>query len=269
MRFEDKIKRLQKIIFGYGSCAIAFSGGVDSTFLLKIASLVLPKSKLLAVTADSPTYPPEELRQAKEIARRLKIRHAVIKTKELKDRRFSSNPVNRCYFCKKELFSKMHHLASKYRITCVVDASNLSDAEDFRPGSIARKELNVRSPLVEAGFTKDDIRRLSRRLGLYTWNKPNLACLASRIPYGQEISVRLLKRIHTAENYLKKMGFRQVRLRHYGSLCRIEVGNGEIYRLFKKRERIVDRLKELGYNYITADLEGYRVGSLNEVIRNE
>ncbi|MGD0336779.1 MAG: ATP-dependent sacrificial sulfur transferase LarE [Candidatus Omnitrophota bacterium] len=266
MQPNDKLKRLKKIISGYGSCAVAFSGGVDSTLLLKVASGLLPKDKLLAVTANSPTYPAEELIAARKTARILGVRHKIIKTRELKNKRFLSNPVDRCYFCKKELFLKMRSLARKNGIISVLDASNLSDSEDFRPGNLVKEELGVRSPFVEAGFTKEDIRRTSKQLKLPTWDKPNLACLASRIPYGTKISVDLLKRVHRAESYLKEMGFRQVRVRHYNGLCRIEVCRNEIPRLIKDREEVVDKLKKLGYNYITVDLNGYRTGSLNEVI---
>ena len=267
MQLNNKLKRLKRIISGYGSCAVAFSGGVDSTLLLKVASGLLPKDKLLAVTANSPTYPAEELSAARQTARILGVRHKIIKTCELKNKKFLSNPVNRCYFCKKELFSKMSSLARKNGIISVLDASNLSDSGDFRPGNLAKEESGVRSPFVEAGFTKEDIRKASKQLKLPTWDKPNLACLASRIPYGTKISVGLLKKVHRAENYLKDMGFRQVRVRHYNGLCRIEVYRNEIPRFIKEREEVVDKLKKLGYNYITVDLNGYRTGSLNEVIR--
>jgi len=263
MNLNRKLTRLKGIIRKYPSCVVAFSGGVDSTFLLKVASLVLPKDKVLAVTATSATYPKEELLFAKAIARRLGVRHKIIKTAEVKDKRFSSNPINRCYICKKELFNKLKIIAGNFKFGYVMDASNVSDKKDFRPGSIALKELRIRSPLNEAGLTKDDIRLLSRRLGLTTWDKPSLACLASRIPYGIKITPSLLKRIDDAESYLRKLGFRQVRLRHYRDLCRIEVAQQEIKRLICHRQGIVKRFKNLGYNYVTLDLEGYRTGSIN------
>jgi uncharacterized protein len=264
---NQQLGRLKKIISAYGSCLIAFSGGVDSTFLLKIASCVLPKNKLLAVTANSPTFPKEELLFAARVARNLGIRHKIIKTQELNDKRFVTNPVNRCYFCKKELFKKLKSISKKFKLNFVVDGSNLSDKTDFRAGEVAKKELKICSPLFEAGLTKEDVRNLSRKLRLNTWNKPSLACLASRIPYGVPISRQLLERIHKAELYLMSMGIKQVRLRHYNGLCRIEVLKSDISRLINKRNQVVDKLKRLGYNYITIDLEGYRTGSLNEVIK--
>lgn len=263
----QKLEKLKKIISVYGSCLVAFSGGVDSTFLLKIASLVLPRNKLLAVTAKSPTFPKEELQAVKGLAKRLGVRHKIIRTQEFKNKRFVSNPVNRCYFCKKELFRTFNSLARKMKLNFVVDAGNLSDRSDFRAGEIAKKELKIRSPLCEAGLTKNDIRKLSKKLGLDTWDKPSLACLASRIPYGVRLSKPLLNRINKAELILRNLGFKQVRLRHYNGLCRIEVSKNDISRLIKKRSQVADRLKGLGYNYITVDLEGYRTGSLNEVIK--
>jgi uncharacterized protein len=267
MQLKQKLARLKKIILNYNSCLIAFSGGVDSTLLLKAASSVLPKSKVLAVTADSPTYPEEELLFSKDIAKRLGVRHKIIKTNELKDKRFVLNPINRCYFCKIELFGKLKEIAKKYNLNFVLDASNVSDKADFRPGQRAKKELNIRSPLQEAGFTKKDIRALSRQWGLSTWDKPALACLASRIPYGARISAPLLKRINSAEVFLKHLGFKQVRVRHYNGLCRIEVTKNDVGRLISRRKQVIDKLKDLGYNYITVDLEGYRTGSLNEVVK--
>jgi len=261
----DKLSKLKGIIAKMGSVVIAFSGGVDSAFLLKVASLVLPKKKLLAVTANSPTYPYEELDSAKRFASLVRVRHKVINTGEFKDSRFTSNPVDRCYFCKKELFRRVGKIAKESGFKFVLDASTISDRADFRPGNRAKKESGVRSPLEEAGFTKEDVRALSRKLQLSTWDKPSLACLASRIPYGTKISKSLLKQIHTAESFLIKQGFSQVRLRHYNGLCRIEVPRPQIQKLIKRREHIVDRLKKLGYNYITVDLEGYRTGSLNKV----
>lgn len=245
------------------SVVIAFSGGVDSTFLLKAAAEVLPKRKILAVTASSATYPQEELLFSKEMAKRIGVRHKIIFTDELRDARFISNPVNRCYFCKSELFCRLKRLAEKEGLKYVADASNLSDKSDLRPGALAKKEQGIRSPLEEAGLTKEDIRSLSRKAGLCTWNKPALACLASRIPYGTKITPQLLKRVNQAECFLTKNGFRQVRVRDYGKFARIEVLKKELPQIISMHERIVDKFKKLGYNYITVDLEGYRTGSMN------
>ena len=261
----DKLKRLKSILKKMGSVCIAFSGGSDSTFLLKIACLVLPENKLLAVTASSATYPEEELRQAKLLAGKIGARHKIIRTRELRDKKFIANPVNRCYFCKYELFRRLEGLAGRLNLKFVADGSTMSDGSDFRPGNLAKKEWHIRSPLAEAHLSKEDIRRLSRSLGLSTWNKPAEACLASRIPYGVRISHEVLGRIHNAEAYLKKTGLRQVRLRHYNGLCRIEVSKNEMARLLRNRQQVVDKFKKLGYNYVTMDLEGYRTGSMNEV----
>jgi uncharacterized protein len=240
---------------------------MDSSFLLKVISMVLPKEKFLAVTALSSTYPKEELRFSRDFAKKLKVRHKIIKTEELNDKKFISNPSNRCYFCKKGLFSKLKALAKRYNLKVVLDASNVSDNKDYRPGNRAKRELGILSPLKEAGFNKEEISALSRRLGLNTWNKPNLACLASRVPYGIRITPRLLTRINKAEELLRSMGLRQARFRHYpDGLCRIEVHEESMGLLVRHRKSIIDRLRGMGYNYITMDLEGYRTGSLNLVL---
>jgi len=267
MTLERKLIRLNKIISRMDSVLVAFSAGTDSTFLLKVASIVLPPEKIIAVTADSATYPKEELLSSRNIARMLGVRHRVIRTSELKDKRFTENPVNRCYFCKKELFSRLKDMAERFGLNFVADATNASDKDDFRPGNRAKKEFKVRSPLQEAGFNKEDIRLLSRRMGLSTWNKPALACLASRIPYGRKITPGILARINNAEAFLRQLGFEQVRLRHYNGLCRIEVPKKDIPGLMNRKDLIVEKLKRLGYNYITVDLEGYRTGSLNKAIK--
>ncbi|MFC1674915.1 ATP-dependent sacrificial sulfur transferase LarE [Candidatus Omnitrophota bacterium] len=260
-----KLKKLEGILKGMSSVLLAYSGGVDSTFLLATAHRALGK-KVLAVTAVSATYPQEELDSAKRMAKKLGARHKVIKTNEFADLNFRSNPRNRCYYCKRELFSKLKRIAVRERLNFVADASNISDKKDFRPGRIAKKELAVRSPLQEAGLAKDDIRRLSKKMGLVTWNKPALACLASRVPYGTQISRDILSRVDLGERVLRGMGFKVVRLRHYNGLCRIEVGKDEIPRLIKKHNQVARQLKRLGYDFITLDLQGYRTGSMNEVI---
>lgn len=265
-KIEAKFRKLKDILERMGRVLIAFSAGSDSAFLLKVASYVLP-ANTLAVTAISPTYPAGELRQAKRLAKEMKVKLMVIRTNELDDLKFKINPKNRCYYCKKELFAKIRRIARKYNIKYILDGSNLDDKSDFRPGSRAKKEFKVRSPLSEAGLNKKEIRELSRKLGLETWDKAALACLASRIPYGQMIKRRDLSRIDRAEGFLRSLGFKQVRLRHYGELARIEVERPKIMRLLKPgvRDKIIDRLKKLGYNYVTVDLAGYRTGSLNPV----
>lgn len=261
----NKLRKLKHILNDMRSVLIAYSGGVDSTFLLKVSGDVLG-AKVLAVTAVSPTYQRKELDFSRSMAKLLKVKHKVIKTFELNNKRFVSNPVNRCYFCKKELFAELKKIAKENKIDFVIDASNASDKFDYRPGTKAKEEFKIRSPLAEADLTKEEIRALSKKLKLPSWDKPSLACLASRIPYGSKISKNILERIYKAETALNSMGFRQVRLRHYGGLCRIEVPKEDIHRLINNRSRVVENLKKLGYNYITLDLEGYRTGSMNEVI---
>lgn len=263
-----KLNRLRNILGRMESVLIAYSGGVDSTLLLKVAKEVL-QDEVLAVIATSATYPKKEMEEAKKLAEKLKVRHMVIKTRELKNPRFKENPVNRCYFCKKELFSRLKRLAKKYHLKYVCDGSNFDDLKDFRPGAIAKKQLGVRSPLQEAELTKADIRTISRRMKLSTWNKPSLACLASRLPYKTRISPSLLKRIDAAENYLRGLGIRQVRVRHHGNLARIEVGKNSLGRVLKPIQKIIKKFKGLGYTYITLDLQGYRTGSMNEPLRNQ
>ncbi|MFH0826569.1 MAG: ATP-dependent sacrificial sulfur transferase LarE [Candidatus Omnitrophota bacterium] len=263
----DKLRKLQQLLTQMDSVLIAYSGGVDSTFLLKVAALTLPRDRLLAVTANSPTYPKLELLKARRMAKKLKVRHKIIKTQELEDKRFISNTAKRCYFCKKGLFSKLKSLAKDFHLNYVADASSSSDRLDFRPGDSAKKEFRIRSPLAEARLNKKEIRCLSKSFGLSTWNQPAQACLASRIPYGKRILWDVLAQVEEAESYLNKLGFKQVRLRHYNGLCRIEVGRDEIQKLFSRREGIVKKLKKLGYHYVTLDLEGYRMGSMNEILR--
>ncbi len=266
MPLDRKISRLKKVLKGYGSALIAFSGGVDSTFLLKVASQVLPASKLLAVTANSVTYPREELEFSRKIARYLGVRHKVISTSEINNADFALNSLKRCYFCKKELFSRLKKMAARDGLNFVFDASNVSDKNDFRPGAKAVKELKIRSPLQESGFTKDEVRTASRQMGLVTWDKPSLACLASRVPYGTRITRAALMRVNKAEDYIRSLGFKQVRVRDHSSLARIEVEKKDVERLISKyAARITRHLKKAGYQYITIDLEGYRTGSLNPV----
>lgn len=263
MEFHKKIRKLEEILSRSESAVIAFSGGTDSALLLYIAAKVLPKNKIVAVTADSPTYPRSELISAKRICKVLKVDHLIIKTKELSSKNFTLNPINRCYFCKRELFLKLKYIARIKRFKNVFDASNLSDKNDFRPGTKAKNELGVRSPLQEAGINKNAVRKLSKFLKLATWNKPPSVCLASRIPYGSKVSREVLQRVEKGEVLLQDEGFGFVRIRDYGRLCRIEVPKNELSNLIRKANSIVDKLKKIGYNYVTLDLEGYRSGSMN------
>lgn len=269
---DRKNIKLEKILSGYKSVLLAFSGGVDSTFLLAAAKKVLGEN-VLAVTAVSETYSAGELKEAKNTAKTLKAKHLIIKTCELQDKRFSSNPPERCYFCKSELFTQLKYIARKKGIKYVIDASNKDDLKDFRPGSKAKKELGVRSPLQEAGLTKDDIRKLSRNMGLITWNRPSAACLASRLPYGEKITKEKLRKIEKAENLINCLlgtkNIAPVRVRSHGNIARIELGKDGIKRILGNdiMKKIVSGLKSLGFKYVTVDLEGFRSGSMNEVLK--
>lgn len=268
---KRKLKKLKDIIISCKKVIIAYSGGVDSSFLLKCCLDYLGKESVLAVTAVSPTYTRKELAAAKEIAQGLGISHSIISTEEVDNPNFRFNPRNRCYYCKTELFSKLKSIAQRKGIGFVLDGTNADDLKDYRPGSQAKEELGVRSPLAEAGMTKADIRQLSRKFGLKTWDAPQAACLASRFAYGQEIAPEDLGRIEKAEDYLRSLGIKMVRVRHYllidkTRLARIEVEKGDIQAIASRKSQVASRIKELGYNYVTLDLEGYRAGSMNEGI---
>lgn len=258
-----KLARLKNLFKSMGSVIVAYSGGVDSSFLLKVAKDCL-NDKVLAVTAVSETYTKGELEFAKKFCKQLKIKHKIIKTNELNDENFSANPKNRCYFCKKELFSKLKEIAHRNRLRYVVDGTNADDSFDFRPGKKAKEELGVHSPLAKIHLTKEEIRVLSKRFNLVSWNKPQMACLASRVQYGNQITGRRLKRIENAEGFLRKKLkiFGNLRVRDYGDLARIEVDRSNISK-FVRRNGFIKKLKELGFKYVTVDLEGYRTGSMN------
>lgn len=261
-----KLNNLKKILSRLDSCLLAFSGGVDSTLLLRIAHDCL-KDQVTALTADSPLYTPQELKFAKSFARGLKVKHLVIQSQELRNKQVSGNSIQRCYYCKRELFSKMKKIARKLGIKYVIDAVNSDDFKDFRPGLKAKKELGVISPLALAKLNKNDIYALSRAFNLPTKNKPSLACLGSRFPYGEKITAKKLFMVSSLEGLLRSLGVQQARVRHHGVIARIETDIPSQKIIEKKRTFIVNRARKLGYNYVTLDLEGYRTGSLNEVIR--
>jgi uncharacterized protein len=252
------------------SAVIAFSGGVDSSLLLSVAREVIGR-RVLAVTAISPTYPREEAALAGQIAKRIGARFIRVRTSETKDKRFLQNPPSRCYFCKLELFRSLQSIADRSRMRFILDGSNVDDLRDSRPGRKAAKELGVRSPLQEAGLTKEEIRYLAKKRGLPNWAKEQLACLASRFPYGTEITPEDLQRVSCAESFLRRLGFTNVRVRHYGALARIEVSEDQIEKLSRSavRKKVLRKLQSLGYTYSTIDLQGYRTGSLNEVLRRK
>lgn len=268
-QIEEKYEKLGGILRSMGRIVVAFSGGVDSAFLLKAALEFIGPDRVLAITADSETYPEREKREAIELARELGAPHEVIHTSELNIPGYAENPTNRCYFCKNSLFDHLIPIAKERGYDCVVFGAIADDLGEHRPGLQAAHEQGVRAPLLEAGIKKSEIRHLSRKFGLRTWDKPSFACLSSRIPYGEAITAEKLSMIDRAEDFLIQLGFRQVRVRQHDNLARIEVPASELADVLAVADTIQAKLKEIGYAYVTLDLKGYRSGSLNEVLPKE
>ena len=263
---EKRLEELEAIITPYGSALVAFSGGVDSSLALAIAGRALPKDRVLAVTSNNETYLPSELGQAEAFARSLGVEHLVVNTRELDDPNYAKNPTDRCYFCKSTLYSDLAKIAEEKGYACVVDGANKDDEGDYRPGRKAAKELGVVSPLAMAGLGKAEVRELAKYLGLPTWDKPALACLSSRFPYGQEITPEKLAQVARAEEFMRSRGYKQVRVRHHGEIARLEVESAELERALKERGEISAELKAAGFLYVTLDLAGYKPGSLNAAL---
>lgn len=261
---NTKYTRLETILKKYRNVAVAFSGGCDSTFLLAAAVRVLGKKNVIAVTAVSQTYTSSELAFCRSFTRTNGITHKCIYTNELSNDHFTRNPVNRCFYCKDELFSRLHEIAEKRRMV-MADGTTLDDLHDFRPGQKAARIWGVQHPLLDAGLDKNDVRHFSKRLKLPTWNMPAGACLASRIPFGDPITKEKLNRINHAESYLRKLFFTTIRVRTHGDIARIELDKKEIPRLLdaRRREKIIRKFKALGYTFVTLDLQGYRTGPFN------
>lgn len=257
-----KLRALQDLLRDLESVAVAYSGGTDSTFILKVAHDILGE-RAFAITALSPSFPSEDRESTIKIARDMGVRHILIETHEVDDPRYLENSPRRCYFCKSEVYDQLGVYAAQYGLKFIVDGMNEDDRSDRRPGRQAAQERGVRSPLAEVHLTKAEIRILSRQMGLPTWDKPAMACLSSRVPFGMAITRQALAQIDAAESFLRRLGVRQVRVRHHQAIARLEVDTEDIAKIVEHREEITAQFKKLGYTFVTLDLEGYRMGSLH------
>ncbi len=266
---HSRLNSCREILRSLGSVVVSFSAGVDSTFLLALAMETLGSKNVLAAIGISPSLPQRERRAGRRLARQIGVELIEVKTAELSDPNYVSNPTDRCFYCKSNLFGRLKRLAAERGLRAVVSGANADDTGDFRPGLKAGKQIGIRSPLLEAGLTKDDVRVTSRAMGLPTWNKPAMACLASRVPYGQEVTEEVLGRIEMAEESLKTLGLDQCRVRDHYPIGRIEVPSDRLFMVVESKERIVEALKSAGYTYVALDLEGFRSGSMNEVLADQ